>query len=211
MKNATIEAERGGFVYVTALDNSGKNERFLWRRGQSCVLFRTTDRVVVAVNERPNAECDAPPVGVGGGSGHGEGSSGRNEATDLCKKAVTRRGYDRFDDIDADKQHGGGWEISGRARGDRGRAAFSCSIDGRSIRKLVVNPLGGGNSGHNVVTCESENRGYRRCEIDTRRGVHLVERISETRCVEGQNWGVRSGAVWVDNGCSARFEAGGGR
>lgn len=165
--------------------------------------------MVVAVNERPRAECEVSSTGTG--SGHGQSSRGRSEVTDICKKAVIRRGYDRFDAIDAEKQRGGGWDVSGKARSERGRVAFNCSIEGRSIRNLVVNPLGGGNSGHNMVTCESENRGYKRCEIDTRRGVHIVERISETRRVEGQNWGVRSGAVWVDNGCSARFAAGGGR
>lgn len=39
VKTATLEAERQGFVYVTALDNSGNNESFLWRRSQSCFLF----------------------------------------------------------------------------------------------------------------------------------------------------------------------------
>ena len=36
----------------------------------------------------------------------------------------------------------------------------------------------------------------------------LVENISRTRCVEGQNWGSRDGLVWVNAGCKGRFAQG---
>lgn len=46
--------------------------------------------------------------------------------------------------------------------------------------------------------------------MDTSRGVRLVEQTSDTRCVQGENWGVDRRGVWVDQGCAGRFVAGRG-
>jgi hypothetical protein len=61
-----------------------------------------------------------------------------------------------------------------------------------------------------VVRCES--RDYRQvyCNIETRRGVQLVNQLSSTACVEGRTWGADRRGVWVSGGCRAEFAVGGG-
>jgi hypothetical protein len=60
------------------------------------------------------------------------------------------------------------------------------------------------------VTCQSDNNRYRECRTNFRGPAVLSQNISQTRCVEGQNWGSRAGIVWVDRGCKGRFVEGGG-
>lgn len=71
---------------------------------------------------------------------------------------------------------------------------------------------GGGapGGGTGLVRCESNDMGTRRCPADTRRGVRLVNRLSSSPCVEGQNWGAGNGEIWVTRGCRAEFAVGGG-
>ena len=57
------------------------------------------------------------------------------------------------------------------------------------------------------ITCESANNRYRECPTGFRGNATLVQNLSSTRCVEGQNWGSRNGIVWVDRGCRGRFAA----
>ena len=60
-----------------------------------------------------------------------------------------------------------------------------------------------------IVVCESVKKRMAYCEADTRDGVHLVDQLSKTRCVENENWGYDRGRIWVDQGCAARFGLGG--
>jgi len=69
---------------------------------------------------------------------------------------------------------------------------------------------GGGSYGNRIVQCESTNQRTRECAANTRGGVRLVRQLSDTRCVEGQNWGYHSDRVWVAGGCRAEFEVGRG-
>lgn len=57
------------------------------------------------------------------------------------------------------------------------------------------------------VRCDSVNRTYRMCQVDTGRGggVKLVRQTSNTRCVEGRTWGWNRAGIWVDKGCSGEF------
>lgn len=55
------------------------------------------------------------------------------------------------------------------------------------------------------VICSSTDRRYRECRTPFRGRARLVENISSTRCIEGQNWGARQNMVWVNNGCRGRF------
>lgn len=58
------------------------------------------------------------------------------------------------------------------------------------------------------VTCSSDDRRQRRCAWDRRQGrPYVVRQLSDTRCEEGRTWGYRDGAIWVDDGCRARFGA----
>lgn len=56
-----------------------------------------------------------------------------------------------------------------------------------------------------IVRCESKDDRNRRCDVPVRRGVQLVRQLSDTRCVEGRNWGWDRGGIWVDDGCRAEF------
>lgn len=57
------------------------------------------------------------------------------------------------------------------------------------------------------VRCASVDYRYRMCQVDTGRGsrVSVVRQISNTRCVEGRNWGFNRAGVWVSDGCEAVF------
>lgn len=65
-----------------------------------------------------------------------------------------------------------------------------------------------GNGSSGSVLCESDNNRYRECRTNFRGNAVLTQNISQTRCIEGQNWGSRDGLVWVDKGCKARFAQG---
>ncbi len=56
--------------------------------------------------------------------------------------------------------------------------------------------------------CESQDYAYHMCRVDTGQGgaVRIVRQISNTRCVEGRNWGWNRAGVWVSEGCAAEFE-----
>ncbi len=84
------------------------------------------------------------------------------------------------------------------------------------IKQDIAQSLGGNNGGWTPnpppsggqVTCESKDNRRRECQTGFRRGAMLVQNLSGTRCVEGQNWGSGNGVVWVDRGCRGRFAEG---
>jgi hypothetical protein len=85
------------------------------------------------------------------------------------------------------------------------------------IKQDIATSLRGNGGGWNPgpgsgasVLCESQNHRYRECRTNFRGNAVLSENISDTRCVEGQNWGSRDGMVWVDRGCKGRFVQGSG-
>ena len=55
------------------------------------------------------------------------------------------------------------------------------------------------------VRCESTDDRIRRCNVDTRGGVQLSRQLSDTRCVQGRNWGYDGSGIWVSGGCRAEF------
>lgn len=64
------------------------------------------------------------------------------------------------------------------------------------------------NNNNGTVRCESVNNRPQTCQTGWR-GATLSRQLSDTRCVEGQNWGSRNGQVWVSGGCRAEFRAAG--
>ena len=56
-----------------------------------------------------------------------------------------------------------------------------------------------------TVRCESQDKRQRRCNVQVSRGVDIVRQLSDTRCVQGQNWGWDRGGIWVRGGCRAEF------
>lgn len=56
-----------------------------------------------------------------------------------------------------------------------------------------------------AVVCESLDGAYRQCRTGFRGAAMLAENRSQTRCVEGRNWGSGRGTVWVNGGCRGLF------
>ncbi len=56
-------------------------------------------------------------------------------------------------------------------------------------------------------TCQSQDYGYKMCQVDTGRGseVRIERQISNTRCIQNRNWGYNRAGVWVNGGCAAIF------
>ncbi|HBD20292.1 MAG TPA: hypothetical protein DC063_09550 [Arenimonas sp.] len=65
---------------------------------------------------------------------------------------------------------------------------------------------GWGPEGGYNVTCSSINGRYTTCAWNASYGEpRLQQRLSNSACDEGRDWGYRRGQLWVDNGCRARF------
>jgi Protein of unknown function (DUF3011) len=62
-----------------------------------------------------------------------------------------------------------------------------------------------------TVSCSSDDGRRHYCDADTRDGVRLSRQLSDTPCREGETWGSDRRGVWVDRGCRAEFELGGGQ
>ena len=77
-----------------------------------------------------------------------------------------------------------------------------------ALRAAIVLIFAGGASVAfaDQVTCESQQEARASCPLNGPATVTLAEQISRTPCVEGNNWGVDAGAIWVSGGCRARFD-----
>lgn len=64
---------------------------------------------------------------------------------------------------------------------------------------------GGGQQQPVSVQCESTDDRMRTCGSNLHGQISLQRQISSTRCVEGSNFGLRNGSVWVDRGCRGVF------
>ena len=71
------------------------------------------------------------------------------------------------------------------------------------------NAYGYGNGGGyaaQVIRCESRDGRERFCRVPGGlRDAQIVRRLSDTRCQQGYNWGVRRDGIWVGGGCRAEF------
>ena len=63
----------------------------------------------------------------------------------------------------------------------------------------------GGGQDSTAVTCESSDGRYRTCGSNLHGRITLQRQLSSTRCVDGTNFGLRNGSVWVDRGCRGEF------
>lgn len=55
------------------------------------------------------------------------------------------------------------------------------------------------------VICSSVNSRYAECRVPFRGTAVITQQISSSPCIEGRTWGNKPGAVWVKDGCRARF------
>lgn len=58
-----------------------------------------------------------------------------------------------------------------------------------------------------AMECGSPQYNYLFCQVDVgaQGRVILQRQISDTRCIEGRNWGWNRAGIWTDKGCSAQF------
>jgi len=55
------------------------------------------------------------------------------------------------------------------------------------------------------VICSSNSSRYAECRVPFQGHAMITQQISASACVEGRSWGNKAGAVWVKDGCRARF------
>ena len=157
-----------------------------------------------------------PPSGGGYGSpGYGNSSYGNtircesnNNRTNYCS-ANTRGG------VRLSRQISGSRCIQGRTWGYESnriwvsqgcRAEFITGTGGAS-GPGYGNP-GNGNPGYGngqVVRCESQDGRHRRCNVPVSSDVQLSKQLSNTRCIQGRNWGWDRSGIWVNGGCRGEF------
>jgi len=70
---------------------------------------------------------------------------------------------------------------------------------------------GGPHGGSLTLRCESDHGLRRHCDIDANGNIVLSRRLSKTPCVQGRNWDIDPGGVWVAGGCRAEFTREGGQ
>lgn len=138
------------------------------------------------------------------------------DARDACRRAA-RALVDqntRFDDARGARGQGGTlyWRADdgtqGICRVDRRDRVFEVKVErwGRGDDGIGVWPGSGVGESSRYLRCESERGRRKECSIPDRAAVTLVDRLSDSPCVQGRSWGVRRDRIWVDNGCRAVFE-----
>jgi hypothetical protein len=85
------------------------------------------------------------------------------------------------------------------------KSDIATSLRGNSGNNNNWLPPTSGGWNQTSIICSSTDKRYKECRTPFRGRARLVENISNTRCVENQNWGARQNLVWVDNGCRGRF------
>jgi hypothetical protein len=82
-----------------------------------------------------------------------------------------------------------------------------------SLRAALILIIAGGatTAYAEQITCESHQSQTEACgTLQPGGNVRLVQQLSNTACVEGQNWGIRTSpnhdAIWVSGGCRAVFD-----
>lgn len=152
--------------------------------------------------------------GWGNGRGHGAMQTIRCESTDKRPRecaADTRGG------VQLTRQLSGSACVEGR---DWGSSRNGVWVSNGCRAEFAVGGGGGrwgGNSGYGndygygntggqqTIRCESKDSRQRYCDASIRRGVQIQRQLSDTRCIEGQNWGWDRRGVWVAGGCRAEF------
>ncbi len=59
------------------------------------------------------------------------------------------------------------------------------------------------------IRCESSDGRYKQCGTNLYGTPQLIRQLSGTRCLQGSNWGMSNGSLWVNGGCRAVFRVDG--
>jgi len=84
------------------------------------------------------------------------------------------------------------------------KSDIATSLRGNSGNGGDWQPPGSGWNQRTVI-CSSVDRRHVECQTPFRGRARIVQQLSDTRCLENNNWGQRRGMLWVNNGCRARF------
>jgi Protein of unknown function (DUF3011) len=119
------------------------------------------------------------------------------------RRQLSRAPCREYDTWGADRDGSGIWVREG-CRADFVVRERDWGRDGRRHRRDGE----GADRDARTLRCKSFDYGYSHCPLPGRRSrdVRLVRQLSKTRCVEGDNWGVHRGGIWVDRGCEGEFE-----
>ncbi len=105
-----------------------------------------------------------------------------------------------------------GWSLSLTCLMAVSLPAYSQSLDTAALAPDAQDRGYGGHGGWNggggreeFFVCESHRDRRSACMKPQAGRARLVEQFSRSRCVEGVTWGQDRRAVWVDEGCRARF------
>ena len=141
-----------------------------------------------------------PHNGPGPGNGPGNADSVRCESSDGRSRTcnTTWRGNSRL------------LKQLSSARCTEGSTWFSNpgSVTVNNGCRAEFGPGFGGGHGQGSITsvrCESTDGRMRTCGSTLRGNITLQRQLSSTRCVQGSNFGLRNGSVWVNSGCRGVF------
>lgn len=158
--------------------------------------------------------CRAEFAATGRGQGNrpGQGNNWQNQADVVrCESKDNRRNYCQtgWRNVTLTRQLSRSQCIEGQSWGSRNGAIWvdkGCRAEFTAGRGGNRPGNGWNNSNNYSVTCSSDDNRTRTCDWERRAGRPvLVEQLSRTQCVENRNWGYNGNAVWVSQGCRARF------
>jgi hypothetical protein len=149
------------------------------------------------------------PVGGGGGGGVTISCSSDDGGRHYCPATPGRVQLIQQRSQSACRE-GYSWGQDGRGIWvDHGcRADFA--VDSYQYGGGGFGPGSGGGGGGGTMSCSSDDGRRHYCETNGRGRVSLARQRSESACTEGYSWGQDGRGVWVDHGCRADFNVGGG-
>jgi hypothetical protein len=92
------------------------------------------------------------------------------------------------------------------SRGCRAKFSYRTRSGGSSYNDSYSGGSGGG-SKYGTITCESRGDARHECyvaDLNTS-SVTMDDRLSDSPCIQGRSWGTKTNAIWVSDGCRARF------
>ena len=138
--------------------------------------------------------------GPGYGTGGGYGGTFRCESRDNRTQRCGGGGQGRARLV---RQLSDAPCIQGRTWGSDGNGVW---VSNGCRGEFQWTGAGGSGGGYGqTVRCESKDDRTRRCDVRVNRGVQLVRQLSDTRCIQGQNWGWDARGIWVSRGCRGEF------
>lgn len=186
---------RGGVRLVRQLSDAPCVEGRSWGQSRNGVWVSNGCRAEFVVTGQGYPGSGRPGQGGGGGIVRCES---RDNRTQRCA-ASTRGGVRlvrRLSDSSCVEGRSWGYDRSGIWVSNGCRAEFQTGAGGGSW---------GGGASAQTVRCESNDKRTRRCDVPVRRSVQLSRQLSDTRCVQGRNWGWDARGIWVSGGCRAEF------